>query len=213
MKTFELALKNRKDTGKSATRKLRNEENVPCVMYGGDKIYHLYAHINSFLKLIYTPDVYLIFIDIEGDRHEAIIQDLQFDPVTDKITHIDFVEVTEDKPITIHLPVQLTGNSIGIKNGGKLRQKRRNLKVRALAKDLPEHLEIDITNVDISNVIKVGDLSYPGIELLDSDRSMVLSVVSSRVAMKGMTIDEPETAAVAEEETAEDEEGGESSEE
>jgi len=201
MKTLEIAVKKRNDLGKKNSRKLRNENNVPCVMYGGDKVYHFYANENSFLNLVYTHQAHLVNINIEGDTHLAIMQDIQFHPVTDKIIHIDFVEIFEDKPVTIHVPIQLTGISIGIKNGGKLRQKRRELKIRAFIKDLPDHLDVDITNVDIGQVVKVGDLSYPEIELLDPHRSMVVSVISSRLAAKGMEIIEKvaEEAPVAEE--------------
>ena len=118
------------------------------------------------------------------------MQEIQFHPVTDKITHIDFVEVVDGKPVIATIPITLTGNSIGIRNGGKLRQRRRYLKVKGLAENLPDRLEIDITNVDIAEVIKVGDLNYPNLEILDPHRSMVVSVVSSRVAMKGMSLTE-----------------------
>jgi len=208
MKTFNLSVLKRTDTGKSATKRLRKEDQVPCVMYGGDQIYHFHAHENNFLKLVYTPEVFLVLIDIEGEKHKAIIQDLQFHPVTDKINHIDFVEVFDDKPVVTHIPIELTGSCIGLKNGGKLRQKRRNLKVKGLAKVLPDTLSIDMTNVDVGHVVKVGDLTYPNLELLDPHRSMVISVVSSRLAMKGMTIEEPvagEEGEAGAEEAAEEE--------
>lgn len=209
MKTIEIAAKKRIETGKTSTKKIRKEENVPCVMYGGDKVSHFYCHENAFLKLIYTHEAHLVNLDIEGDKHIAIVQEIQFHPVTDKILHIDFVEVFEDKPVTMHIPILLTGNSIGVKNGGKIRQKRRDLKVKGFAKDLPDHLEVDITDVEIGHTVKVGDLSYPKLELLDPHRSMVVSVISSRLAAKGMEIGEEavvpkigeETAEVAEEES------------
>jgi large subunit ribosomal protein L25 len=195
MKTIEIAVKKRVKVGKTDTRNLRKEENVPCVLYGGDKILHFYAHKNEFRKLVYTPDALIVNLDIEGEKHEAIMQALQFHPVTDIINHIDFIEVDERKPVVIHIPIVLTGSCIGVKNGGKLREKRRSLKVRGYVKDLPDTLEIDMTNVEIGNVIKVEDLSYPKIELLDPARSMVVSVISSRLAAKGMG--EEEVVAVA----------------
>ena len=175
-------------------------------MYGGDSIYHFYAHENAFKKMIYTHDVYLILINIEGEKHKAVVQDIQFHPVTDKIQHIDFVEVFDDKPVVVNIPVELTGSSIGIKNGGKLRHKRRTLKVKGLVEHLPGRLNIDITDVDISHVVKVGDLKYDNLQLLDPHRSMVLSVISSRLAMKSMITEEPAAAeeAVVTEEGAED---------
>ncbi len=203
MKTKKISVKKREKLGKSDTRKLRNEEMVPCVMYGGDKNYHFYTDHITFSKLIFSPDVHLVELDMEGELHKAIIQEVQFHPVTDRIIHIDFVEVFDDKPVTATIPVTLIGSSIGVKNGGKLRQRRRYLKVKGLTKDLPDRLEVDITNVDIGEVIKIGDLEYPNLEILDPHRSMIVSVVSSRVAMKGMIIEEEG----AEEEAAEGEEG------
>jgi len=194
MKTFNIEVKKRENTGKASSRRLRAEENVPCVMYGGDKIFHFYAHENSFRKMIYTNEVFIIDLDIEGDKHKAVIHEIQFHPVTDKINHIDFIEVFEDKPVNVHIPVELSGSSVGIKNGGKLRQKRRALKVRGLIKHLPSKLNIDITDIDIGHVVKVGDLSYDNLELLDPHRSMVVSVISSRVALKSATMAEAEEA-------------------
>jgi large subunit ribosomal protein L25 len=195
MKTIEIAVKKRIAVGKTETKKLRNADNVPCVMYGGDHVYHFYAHENAFLKLVYTHRAHLVDLNIEGEKHVAIMQDIQFHPTTDKIIHIDFVEVFEDKPVIMHIPIDLTGSSIGVKNGGKVRQKRRSLKVKGLAKDLPDHLEVDMTMVDIGHVVKVGDLEYPNLDLLDPHRSMVVSVISSRLAAKGMEM--PEEAVVA----------------
>jgi len=202
MKTIEISVKKRIKTGKTDARKLRKEENVPCVLYGGEKVLHFYAHKNDFRKLVYTPDAMIVMLDIEGEKHEAIMQALQFHPVTDILNHIDFIEVDERNPVTINIPIVLTGSCIGIKNGGKLREKLRYLKVKGFVKNLPEILEIDMTNVDIGNVIKVGDLSYPDIELLDPHRSMVVSVISSRLAAKGMGEEE---AAAAPEEAAPEE--------
>jgi large subunit ribosomal protein L25 len=172
-------------------------------MYGGEENLHFYAHKNLFTKIVYTPDVYIVEISLDGKVHKAIMQEIQFHPVTDEILHIDFVEVFDDKEVVATIPIELTGNSIGIKNGGKLRQRRRYLKVKGLAKNLPDRLVIDVTKLDIAQVIKIGDLSYPNLELLDPHRSMIVSVVSSRIAMKSMTIEEEGVETVAEGETAE----------
>jgi large subunit ribosomal protein L25 len=178
-------------------------------MYGGAEVLHFYAHQNEFLHLLYTPNVYIVEIDIEGEKRKAIMQDLQFHPVTDKIQHIDFMEIFDDKPVTISIPIELKGAAIGIKEGGKPRQKRRSLRVSGLPAHLPDRLEVDVTNVNIGDVIKVGDLSYPNLEVLDPERSMVYAIVSSRVALAGMTIED--TTAEAEEgaEAVEGEEGAE----
>ena len=202
MKTFEIKVKKREATGKGSSHQLRKEDNVPCVMYGGDQLYHFYAHENSFKKMIYTPAVFIIALDIEGDKRNAVVQDIQFHPVTDKIQHIDFVEVFPDKPVVVSIPTELTGSSIGIKNGGKLRLKRRTLKVKGLLEHLPDRLKIDMTNVDIGHVIKVGDLQYENLELLDPHRSMVVSVISSRLAMKSVMVEEETEEAKEAEEAA-----------
>jgi large subunit ribosomal protein L25 len=204
MKSLEIAVKKRVGVGKADTKKLRKENNVPCVMYGGDHLHHFYAHENSFRKLVYTHRAHLIDLDIEGEKHLATLHDIQFHPVTDKIIHIDFMEIFEDKPVVMDIPIDLVGSSIGVKNGGKLRQKRRTLKVKGLTKDLPDHLEVDISLIDIGHGIKVGELSYPDLKLLDPASSMVVAVISSRLAAKGMEI--PETAAEAAAEAAAGEE-------
>jgi large subunit ribosomal protein L25 len=210
MKTYKVKAESRSETGKKVSKKLRNAGAVPCVMYGGDVNYNFTAQHKDFINMVYSPDVYLIEIDLDGKQHRAVVQEIQFHPVTDKIQHIDFVEVFEDKPFIVKLPVHLTGNSIGIKNGGKLRVNRRYLKVRGLLKDMPDVLTIDITKVRIGDTVKVGDLEYKNLTLLDPLSSMVMGVISSRVAAKGMAMPEEEEAeeeAVAEgEETTEGQE-------
>jgi large subunit ribosomal protein L25 len=196
MKTIEIAVKKRVKTGKTDTRNLRKEDNVPCVLYGGEKVLHFYAHKNEFRKLVYTPEPLIVKLDIEGEKHEAIMQALQFHPVLDHINHIDFIEVDETKPVIINIPISLTGSCIGVKNGGKIREKKRYLKVRGLVKNLPEILEIDMTKIDVGQTVKVENLSYPNVELLDGPRSLVVAVISSRLAAKGMG--EEEAAAPAE---------------
>jgi large subunit ribosomal protein L25 len=209
MKTIAISAKKRTDVGKKSTRELRKNEQVPCVMYGGEEVVHFHAHENDFRHVIFTPDVFIIEFDIDGEKRKAIMQEVQFHPVTDSLLHMDFVEVFDDRPFIINLPIKLTGSSIGVKNGGKTRQRRRVLKVKGLSKNMPDFLEIDITNVDVGDVIKIGDLSYENLEILDPSRSMIFSVVSSRLAMKGMELVEPETEEVEGEEGAEATEEGE----
>ncbi|MCF8379403.1 MAG: 50S ribosomal protein L25/general stress protein Ctc [Bacteroidales bacterium] len=192
MKKIQISVKKREKLGKGETRQLRNQEMVPCVMYGGEKNYHFYAHENLFKKIVYSPEVFLVELDIEGDKHKALMQEIQFHPVTDSITHIDFVETFTGKAVVTSIPIVLTGASIGVKNGGKMRQRRRYLKVKGLVENLPDKLEIDITKLDVNQVIKIGDLNYPNLEILDPHRSMIVSVVSSRVAMKGMEATDPD---------------------
>jgi large subunit ribosomal protein L25 len=184
MKTIEIKGILRTELGKKSSKLLRKKGNVPCVIYGGKENIHFHAHENAFTKLIYTPDIHLVKLDIEGKEFEVVLKDIQFNPVSDKIEHIDFVQVFSDIPVIINIPIKVTGDSDGIKAGGKLRIRRRSLKSKGFANLIPEFLPVDITNVHINQSIKVGDLSYENIELLDPKRSMVLAVATSRVAQK-----------------------------
>ncbi len=184
MKTIEIKGSLRTELGKKSSRKTRQEGNVPCVIYGKEQNIHFQAHENSFKKLVYTPDAHIVRLDLEGKEYRMVMQDIQFHPVTDKITHVDFIEVVDDKPLIVSLPIQITGDSVGVKAGGKLRIKKRHLKVRGLAGDIPESLPIDITNLKVNHSIRVGDLKYDKIELIDPRIATVLSVATSRVVSK-----------------------------
>lgn len=208
MKTISISAEKRTELGKKSTRDLRKAGHVPCVMYGGAEVIHFHAHENDFRHIVYTPDAYIVELKIDGESYKAVLQELQFNPVTDSLNHIDFVEVRDDKPVIVELPIRLVGAAEGIKSGGKSRQRRRVLKVRGLVEHLPETLDIDITDVEIGDVIKIGDLSYDNLEILDPARSMIFAVVSSRIS-KGMEIGESELEA---EEAAEGEEGAEETE-
>ncbi len=197
MKTIQISAEKRTELGKKNTRDLRKADHVPCVMYGGAEVLHFQAHENDFRHIVYTPTAFLVELNLGGEVHKAVMQELQFHPVTDKLYHIDFVEVFDDKPVTVELPILLTGAAIGIKNGGKARQRRRVLKVRGLVANLPDVLEIDINDVELGESIKIGDLSYDKLEILDPSRSMIFAVVSSRIS-KGMEMGEAEEAAEAE---------------
>lgn len=185
MKTLDIKGSLRKDTGKKSSTLLRKNGNIPCVMYGGKENLHFYASENSFRNLVYTHNVHIVNIEVDGKACKAIMKEIQFHPVTDKILHIDFIEAFDDKPVTVNMPIEITGNSVGIRNGGKLRQRRRSLLVKGLIKDLPDYLEIDISDLDIGDNFKVGDLTFDNLELLDPSRVMVVGVVTSRIA-KGM---------------------------
>jgi len=184
MKTIEIKGSLRTDLGKKSSKLLRNDGNIPCVIYGKNGNIHFFAHENSFKNLIYTHDAHLVHLDLGNTPHMVVLQDIQFHPVTDRISHIDFIEVSEDKPIVMSLPVEITGESVGVKAGGKLRIKKRHLKIRGFIKDIPDRLLVDITEVKIHHSIKVGDLSYDKIELIDPKITTVLSVATSRVAQK-----------------------------
>jgi large subunit ribosomal protein L25 len=203
MKTIAISAKKRTELGKKFTRDLRKTDHVPCVMYGGAEVIHFHAHENDFRHIVYTPDAFIIEFDLDGQKHKAVMHELQFHPVTDKLNHIDFVEVFDDKPVTVEIPISLVGAAIGLKDGGKSRQRRRVLKVRGLVKYLPDTLEIDITDIAIGDVIKIGDLSYDNLEILDPSQSMIFAVVSSRIS-KGMEMGEAEAEAEVAAEAAEE---------
>ncbi len=207
MKSFSIKAQKRTDLGKKNSKQLRAANQVPCVMYGGQENIHFYAHANDFRKMIYTDQVYVIELDIDGNTAKAVLKEIQFHPVTDDILHIDFVQVFDDRPAVVTLPVKLTGTSKGILAGGKLRLRRRVLKVKGLVNDMPDSLEIDITKLNIGDVTKVADLNYDKLELLDPSQSMVVGIVSSRLAAKGMTAEEGGGAEIGE--TEGETEGGE----
>jgi large subunit ribosomal protein L25 len=195
MKSLEIKVSLRKETGKKHTLALRRQGLVPCVMYGGSEVIHFAAPENEFRHLLYTHNVYLVKLDIDGKQYQAVMQDAQFHPVTDKIYHLDFVQVFNDKPAVVSLPINITGSSIGLKAGGKLRQRRRYLKTKGFIKDMPETLPIDITDINIGDSIKVSQLKFDNLELLDPQQDMVVGVTTSRIA-KGMEAGE-ELAPVA----------------
>ena len=195
MKTIEIKGSLRTELGKKSSKKVRKEGNVPCVIYGKEQNVHFHAHENTFKNLIYTPDAHLVNLDLDGKEYKVVLQDVQFHPVSDKITHIDFIEVFDDKPLVVSLPIKVTGDSVGVKAGGKLRIKKRHLKVRGYVNDIPENLLIDITDVKIHHSVKVGDLTYDKIELIDPKITTVLSVATSRVVTKEE--EEAEAAAAA----------------
>jgi large subunit ribosomal protein L25 len=184
MKTLEIVGTLRTELGKKSSKELRKANNVPCVIYGGKENVHFSAHENSFTKLIYTPDAHLVKLIVEGKTYEVVLKDIQFHPVNDKILHIDFTEVNEAKPIIIGIPIKVSGDSVGVKAGGKLRIRKRILLVKGLAADIPEFLPIDVTELKIHQSVKVGDLNFDKIELVDQKKLMILTIATSRVAQK-----------------------------
>ena len=184
MKTLAISEKSREKVGKSNTRQLRNQGNVPCVLYGGEKQVCFYAHENEFRKLVYTPDVFIVELDIDGEVKRCIMQDIQFHPVSDKILHIDFLEVFDDKPITVSIPVILKGLAIGVRNGGNLMFRRRKIITRGLAANLTDAIEIDIENVKIGEFIYIKDISLDGCQFLAPDSSVVVGVKTARGAIE-----------------------------
>lgn len=196
MKSIDLKVSLRSITGKKDARSLRKSNHVPCVLYGGKENLHFHAEERAFKDLVYTHHVYVVNLDIEGKKHKAVLKEIQFHPVTDKINHIDFVEVNDKKPVVIDLPVEITGSSIGIRAGGKLRQRKRLIRVKGLIEHLPDSLVIDIADLDIGQSVLAGDLKYDHVQILEQSRALVVGVISSRAAAKGM--EEGAEAAAAE---------------
>jgi large subunit ribosomal protein L25 len=174
----------RESVGKSATKALRNAGKVPCVLYGGDKPVHFSADEKAFKSLVYTPNVYTASIEVDGQTYAAVLQDIQFHPVTDRILHIDFYQLFEDKAVTMEIPVRLVGNSKGVMIGGALRHNMRKLKVKALPANLPDFIEADITELEIGNKLYVTELANDNYTFLHPDNTVVAQVRMSRNAAK-----------------------------
>ncbi len=189
MKRIEIAAKGRTELGKKATKQLRKELQVPCVVYGMGENIHFYAHENDFRHLVYTPNEYIVALNIDGTEKLAIMQEIQFHPVTDKIIHIDFREVNEDKEVKFKIPVELTGFAVGVQAGGKLQTLSRKLRVQGLIGNFPDRLTIDVTNLALGKSIKISELGFENITLLDAPNSVVCSVKLTRAA-KGAATDE-----------------------
>ncbi|WP_297170882.1 50S ribosomal protein L25/general stress protein Ctc [uncultured Porphyromonas sp.] len=207
MKHFKLSATVRKadQLGKKATKGLRREGLVPVVLYGGSETQHLVVKADDINKLIYTPDIFLIELDVEGKLIKAVLKEVQFHPVSDKTLHADLYEVSEDKPIVMSVPVVLNGHAVGVRAGGKLVREKRNLRVRAVYDKIPENLVIDVTNLKLGKTIQVHELSFEGLELVDAPQAVVCAVKQTRAA-RGKDTTESES-----EET--EEEGSEHSEE
>ena len=184
MKSLAISVKKRENVGKSDSKALRNQGKVPCVLYGGEKQVCFYAHENDLRKLVYTPDVFLVDLDIEGTKTSCILQDIQFHPVTDKILHIDFLEVFADKEVTVEIPVVLTGMAIGVRNGGNLLTRRNKIITRAIPGNLPDAIEIDISELNIGMFIYIKDLKSDKYSFLASDNSVVVGVKTARAAIE-----------------------------
>ena len=181
----------RESVGKSSTKALRNAEKVPCVLYGGDQPLHFSADEISFKKLVYTPNVYTASIELDGQKYAAILQDIQFHPVTDKILHIDFYQLFDDKEVTMNIPVKLEGNAPGVIAGGVLRFPNRRLRIRALPANLPDFITADISKLKIGDKIFVTDVSSDDFTILHPENMVVCQVRTARAAIT-TTVDEDE---------------------
>jgi len=185
MKTLEIKVQERKEVGKKATKELRKNDFVPCIIYGGDEILHFTAPANDFRHLVYTPNSYVVKLNLDGKELLAVLKEIQFHPVTDKILAIDFYQVFEDKKVNIAVPVRLTGFAEGVKSGGQLQLAKRKLKVRGLYKNIPDEIVIDVTPIVLGQSLKVADLKIEGIDIVEPANTVILSVKLTRSARSG----------------------------
>jgi len=184
MKSITIKGSQRESVGKASTKALRNAGKVPCVLYGGDKALHFSADELSFSKLVYTPNVYTAMIELDnGEKHKAILHDIQFHPVTDKILHIDFYQLQDDKEVTMEIPVKLVGTAPGVIAGGNLRFPNRKLRIRALPENLPDFINADISKLKIGDKLYVTELRNDNFAIMHPDNTVVAQVRVSRLAM------------------------------
>jgi len=184
MKSITINGSQRESVGKKATKALRNAGQVPCVIYGGDRPVHFSAPELAFSKLVYTPDAHTVVIALDnGETFDAIMQDIQFHPVTDKILHIDFYQLFPDKEITMDIPIHIIGTSKGVLNGGVLRRNQRKLKVKAVPANLPDFIEADITPLKIGSKLYITELFNEKFKFLHPDNTVVCQVRRSRASM------------------------------
>lgn len=183
MKTVSLNGDLRNGVGSKDAKAVRKEGFVPSVIYGGEEQVNIKIDAREFKKIVYTPEAFNVLLNVDGKEYSTVFQAAQFDPITDEITHADFLEVKEDKPVTVSLPVSLSGSPIGVRNGGKLRQPMRKLKVRGLLSAIPDGINLDIAPMKIGQAQKVGQLEIEGVEFLDPASNVIVAVKMARGAV------------------------------
>jgi len=183
MKSITIKGSEREGVGKKATKALRNAGKVPCVVYGGEKPLHFSADELAFRDLVYTPAAHTVKVDLGEGKLKAIMQDIQFHPVTDKIQHIDFYQLFDDKEVTMNIPVRLQGNAPGVRNGGRLLFRKRKLAIKALPDKLPDFFDIDISKLKIGDNITVESLLNDDFTILHPDTMVVVQVKTQRAAV------------------------------
>jgi large subunit ribosomal protein L25 len=198
MKTVSLSGSVRTNVGKKGAANLRKNGSIPSVVYGGKDQIHFSILENEAKKIVFTPNVYLLELDIDGKKRKVILQETQIHPVTERILHLDFLEISDEKPFKISLPVRLEGFSRGVRNGGNLRQNFRSLRVFGLAKDMPDAVEIDITPIKIGDKIRVSDLTLSGLVFLDPENAVVVGVQTARAVIEDEEEEEEEEGAEGE---------------
>ena len=194
MKTVSLSGSPRENVGSKGAADLRNSNRVPGVIYGGEKQVHFSVDENELNKIVFSPNVYQVDLEVDGTTYSGVIQDIQWHPVTDRIVHIDVLEFVEGKAIRIKLPVALTGNSIGVRNGGKLQQPFRKLTLKGLPNAFPDNVAIDVTELKIGGSVRVRDLDLPGLTINEPAGAVVVSVKTARGAVAADEEEEEEAA-------------------
>ena len=185
MKSITIQGTKRENVGKKSTKALRDAELVPCVVYGGNEPLNFSTEEKSFKNLVYTPEAHTVSIEVDGQTIPAVLQDIQFHPITDRILHVDFYQLSEDKPVIMEVPVRITGRSKGVVAGGVLRQSFRKLKVKAIPANLPDEIVVDVTPLRIGNKLYVAALKNEAYTFMHPDNAVVAAVKMSRNAMKG----------------------------
>lgn len=206
MKTITIEGQIRTEFGKTATRQFRSEDKVPAVIYGGAKEINFSAPASAFKNLVYTPDFMLAEIQVDGTSYKCVLKDVQFDKVSDRLIHLDFLELVSDKKVIVNIPIRFSGTPSGVREGGKLSIKMKTLKVKTLPEFLAENIELDISKLKLNENIRVSDVKAPNMEILNSPRIPVASVTMTRALKQ----EESKGGAVA---SAEPEEGAEAAEE
>ncbi|MCI5710445.1 MAG: 50S ribosomal protein L25/general stress protein Ctc [Prevotella sp.] len=202
MKEINVSGQKRSDLGKKASKLLRKEGLVPCNLYGEKKgengapeAFSFAAPMSELRKIVYTPHIYVIKLIIDGEEHTAVLKELQFHPVTDALLHVDFYEVNDQKPITIGIPVKLCGLAQGVRDGGRMNLSIRKIAVTAPYQQIPEHLDIDVTALKLGKSIKVGELSFEGLEIATGKDVVVCSIKSTRNSRSAATAEDAEAEA------------------
>ena len=198
MKSITIQGAKRESVGKKATKALRDAELVPCVVYGGTETLNFSAEERAFKGLVYTPEAHTVTIELNGTTIPAVLQDIQFHPLTDKILHADFYQLSDDKPVVMEVPVRLTGRAKGVVAGGAMRQSFRKLKLKAFPANLPDEIVVDVTSLKIGSKLYVGDIKTNNFTFMHPDNAVVVAVRMSRTALKGGAEDEEEETPVAE---------------
>ena len=201
MKTTEIVGFNREGLGTKASKALRADGNVPCVLYGGKENFHFHSPVYLFKDLLYTPNAYIVNLNVEGVEKKAVLKDVQFHPVSDIIQHVDFLEIFDDKPVAMDVPVTTVGKAVGADMGGQVYVKNKKLRVKAIPANLPEFVEVDVSSLELGNSMQVKDIKVEGFEILTNPNVAIVQIIVPR-ALKA-ALGEGEEGAAEEEATEE----------